>query len=252
MPIKAITFDFWQTLYSSKPVDFKKRIRQLQGNVEQAAGLTLEPARFEGAVKVARDTWNRTWIEDHRTLNAGDWLAIILQQLRISLDPGDQLRIQTELENRILTETPHLTSEAPAVLADLSARYHLAIISDTGIIPGRALRQILAGDGLMGFFSHLTFSDEIGHSKPHPKAFLITLAALDVKPADSIHVGDLLRTDIAGAQNVGMRGVQYTGLNHNGWPKTTDQAAVKRVSPDAVIGRHTELKSLLQRWNNSA
>jgi putative hydrolase of the HAD superfamily len=244
LTIKAITFDFWQTLYAPKPVDNTERTRRLKTDIERGNGVVYEQFRFEAAVKVARDTWNWTWVEEHRTMNANEWLAIVLQHLEISLEPAHLLEIETGMENSILSHTPILVPEAHKVLARLSSQYRLAIISDTGLTPGRVLRQILEADNLMGYFTHLTFSDEIGRSKPHPNAFLTTLEALGVAPAEAVHVGDLLRTDIAGAQNVGMRGVQYIGVSQE-----DRLAPVPNVTPDAVIRNHAELEPLLQKWS---
>jgi putative hydrolase of the HAD superfamily len=241
LAIKAITFDFWQTLYKNKPVDYDERLRRLKTDIEAGNGRVVEPVRLEAAVKVARDTWNRAWVEDYRTMMADEWLAIVLQYLGISLQPDHLLDMQTRLENSVLSDMPILVQEVHTVLAGLSQRYRLGIISDTGLTPGRVLRQILETDSLAGYFSHLTFSDEIGYSKPHPQAFLTTLKALGAGPAEAVHIGDLLRTDIAGAKGVGMRGVQYIGVDY-------DRQSGTDVTPDAIIRNHTELELLLQQW----
>ncbi len=251
MTIKAITFDFWSTLYTSKTTDYTERLRLLKTEVEEGSGVDFEQDQFEAAVKAAREIWRRTWLEDYRTIDAEEWLDIVLKSLDVSLNSADLLKIQTRIENTVLNDRPVLVGEAHTVLADLSTHYKLAIISDTGLTPGRTLRQVLESDHLTGYFTHLTFSDEIGRSKPHPDAFLTTLDALDVKPAEAVHIGDLLRTDIAGAQNVGMRGVQYTGLNHDQWSRAVDAPVAGIVTPDAVIDSHTELAALIKRWNNS-
>ena len=245
MTIKIITFDFWQTLYENSAIDYSQRISYLKTEIEQASGLFFEQTRFEAGVKVARDTWNRTWVQDYRTMGADEWLAILLQYLGVSLTEEQIQPIQSWIEDGVLTRSPNLTPEAREVLVGLSGRYSLAIISDTGLTPGRVLRQILEADNIIGFFTHLTFSDEIGRSKPHPDAFLTTLKALGGKPSEAVHIGDLLRTDIAGAQGVGMRGVQYIGLNYDKHPENG-------VTPDAIIRSHTELESLLQQWHNAA
>jgi FMN phosphatase YigB (HAD superfamily) len=139
--------------------------------------------------------------------------------------------------------------EVPAMLVELSTRYPLAIISDTGITPGRVLRQILEKDGVLGYFSHLTFSDELGWSKPHPEAFLSTLIALNARPDSAVHIGDLLRTDILGAQSVGMRAVQYIGVNQDDWSMQMEYAPKVSITPHAVISHHTELTGLLKQWS---
>jgi putative hydrolase of the HAD superfamily len=243
--IKAVTFDFWQTLYQPKPVDDIERLRQLKVDFERGDGTVFEQHLFEAAVKVARDTWTRAWVEEHRTMTANEWLAIVLQYLNRSLEAAHLLDIQTRMENSLLDRRPTLVPEAHDVLAWLSSRYRLAIISDTGLTPGRVLRQILEADQLTGYFAHLTFSDELGRSKPHPDAFLATLKALDARPEEAVHVGDLLRTDIAGAKNAGMRGVQYIGLSRD-----NGLTAGVTVTPDAINRHHAELEPLLQSWSH--
>jgi putative hydrolase of the HAD superfamily len=151
----------------------------------------------------------------------------------------------------MLEEPPEVVPDASAVLAELAADYRLAVISDTGLTPGRVLRQILEQDGLLPYFTHLTFSDELGRSKPHAEAFEATLAALNATPAEGVHVGDLLRTDIAGAQSVGMRGVQYVGVMRDEWSMSLAHPSPEPVTPDAVIHAHTELPPLLARWNGA-
>ena len=206
--------------------------------------------QFKAAIKAARNTWSRTWVEEHRTMTANEWLGIMLNELETSLSPTHLSEIRTNLENTILNDWPILAPEARAALADLSPHYQLAIISDTGITPGRILRQILEKDGLFDHFTHLTFSDEVGRSKPHPNVFLTTLKALGANPQEAVHIGDLLRTDIAGAQAVGMRAVQYTGINPDGRSEIAD-VSTTTVTPDAVIKNLMELKPLLQQWNGA-
>lgn len=245
MPIKAITFDFWSTLYKSKTVDYAKRLLKLRESVEQSSGGNFAPEQFEAAVKVARETWSRTWSVEHRTMTAAEWLAVVLRELNTSLHLDDLAEIQTGMENSILNDLPTVVPEVPTILAGLAKSYRLAIISDTGITPGRVLRQLLEQDNLTGYFTHLTFSDEVGRSKPHPAAFLTTLDALGAAPTEAVHIGDLLRTDIAGAQAVGMRAVQYIGLNHDQANGLENGA---KITPDAVIRSHEELGPLLRQW----
>lgn len=248
MPIKAITFDFWSTLYHSKTVDYAKRLVQLKESLVQRSSAAFDHEQFEAAVKVARTTWSRTWAKDHRTMTAEEWLAIILRELSLPLELESLADIRHNMEHSILADLPTLVPEVKSVLADLSTRYRLAVISDTGITPGRVLRHLLEQDDLIRYFTHLTFSDEVGRSKPHPSAFLTTLSALDATPAEAVHIGDLLRTDIAGAQAVGMRAVQYIGVSHD---QADGLADGRKITPDAVIRSHEELEPLLRQWNGN-
>lgn len=248
MPVKAITFDFWSTLYRSATVDYSKRLLELKRNVEQRSGTEFDSDQFREAVKLARQTWTQTWVEEYRTIPADEWLGVVLAELEVSLIPEHLRQVQIGLEESVYQDLPTPVPEARAVLADLSATHRLAVISDTGITPGRVLRRLLEQDEIIDYFSRLTFSDEVGYSKPHPQAFLTTLNLLGVEPPEAVHVGDLLRTDIAGAQGVGMRAVQYTGVNQDGSLSMGD-TPVSHIEPDAVIQNHAELRPLLEQWN---
>jgi putative hydrolase of the HAD superfamily len=249
LTIKAITFDFWATLYKPKTIDYTQRLLQLKESVEQHSGNSFDLVQFQAAVKVARKTWSRIWTEEYRTITASEWLEIMLQELGAALSAPHLFEIKTSMENSVLENLPSLVPEARTVLPKLVKNYKLAIISDTGITPGRVLRKILKKDNIIGFFSHLTFSDEVGRSKPHAQVFLTTLNALGTKPHEAVHVGDLLRTDIAGAQNVGMRAVQYIGVSHDkGATETLFASSAAEIIPNEVIKDHTALVSLLQQW----
>ncbi|MEI2697671.1 MAG: HAD family hydrolase [Microthrixaceae bacterium] len=72
----------------------------------------------------------------------------------------------------------------------------------SGLAPSATLRRILAGHGLLGFFDHWSFSDEVGTFKPDPVIFEHALGRTRRRadPSEAAHVGDLRRTDVAGAQ----------------------------------------------------
>ena len=245
MTIKAITFDFWATLYKPRQVDPDQRLLKFKNTLELRSGQVIDLPQIKQAINLAREAWSLTWTNAHRTLGADEWLTIMLKELNLSLTAEHLLEIQNGMENSVLEQRPTLVPEAGEFLSQLATHYRLAIISDTGITPGRVLRQILETDQVIEHFNHLTFSDELGRSKPHPDAFRSTLAALGVSPAEAVHVGDLLRTDIAGAQGMGMRGVQYVGVSHDEGSDMSDAS----ITPDAIIKDHRELIPLLRQWD---
>ncbi|MBN1995483.1 MAG: HAD family hydrolase [Anaerolineae bacterium] len=251
MTIKAITFDFWATLYQPKTVNYNQRLYQLKEAIEAYSGETFDLAQFQAAVQTARTTWSRAWEEEHRTIAAGEWLGVMLTQLGISLAPPHLLEIKTRLENSVLDDLPAPVAGVETMLAGLARDYRLAVISDTGLTPGRILHQIMKKDRLDGYFAHFTFSDEVGYSKPNVRAFLATLKALAAKPHEAVHIGDLLRTDIDGAQKVGMRAVQYIGVNYD-QADSSSKPAQTPIIPDAIIKDYAELPLLLKQWQGGS
>jgi putative hydrolase of the HAD superfamily len=88
-----------------------------------------------------------------------------------------------------------------------------ALICDTGFTPGRVIRELLDQAGLLPYLEVLCFSDEVGIPKPGNEIFAKALAELGVRPPEAIHVGDLRRTDIAGAHDVGMHAARFKGVH---------------------------------------
>jgi putative hydrolase of the HAD superfamily len=125
-----------------------------------------------------------------------------------------------------------------AALKDAGLR--LGIICDVGFTPSHILRAHLEGRGILGQFDHLSFSDEVGAYKPSPVIFQHALEGLGgPAPAEVAHVGDLRRTDVAGAKGMGMTSVRYTGMFDD---DTADQPEADhviddhRVLPGIVLG----------------
>ena len=96
-------------------------------------------------------------------------------------------------------------------------------LSDLALIPPQAgtpamarlveLVGLLRGRGLLPLFDHWSFSDEVGVYKPDPAIFRHALSGLgDPAPDRVAHIGDRIRTDVAGARGMGMIAVRYTGV----------------------------------------
>lgn len=111
-----------------------------------------------------------------------------------------------------------------------------ALICDTGLTPGRVVRELLDRHGLLAPLRATIFSDEWSLPKPHPRVFLAALEALEVPAEEAVHVGDLRRTDVAGARGVGMGTVRIKAAHD-------DTSALAEA--DRVAASHAELLSLL-------
>jgi putative hydrolase of the HAD superfamily len=88
-----------------------------------------------------------------------------------------------------------------------------ALICDTGLTPGRVVRKLLDAHGLLAPLRETIFSDEWSLPKPHPRVFEAALDSLGIAAEDAVHVGDLRRTDVAGARAVGMGTIRITAAN---------------------------------------
>jgi putative hydrolase of the HAD superfamily len=203
--IRAVTFDFWGTLYDNREADsFRLALIQdklhVDGDLRQA---------YERAHQLAHHYWRA----ERRPLLAAGRLEAMLDHLGVSMCQRAKAELVTGLEEALLQVPPEPVRNVRYLLHALQDQgVRLGLISDTGITPGRVLRTIMGRDGLLNYFQHCTFSDEIGRSKPDPLPFEHTLEALGAEASLATHIGDLPETDIAGAKAMGMRAVLFTGI----------------------------------------
>ncbi|GAA6733158.1 HAD family hydrolase [Thermus oshimai] len=236
MKPKAITFDFWGTLFTEGPAFLEKVMParyEILLDALSEAGHPAEEGEVREAYRQAALAFEEAWRAGEH-LSTYDRVARIFALLGAPHDPG-----LIALTARRLEESSLLVDLTPlpgvSALKELAKRYPLAIVSDTGVTPGRLLREHLKRQGL-DLFQAYSFSDETGFVKPRPEAFRVALEALGVAPEEALHVGDLPHTDIKGAFGAGYPwAVQYVGLKEvNG-----------EVKPTAKVKDHRELLPLL-------
>jgi putative hydrolase of the HAD superfamily len=239
--LQAITFDFWGTLYQNAYAR-DERLHLLEDVLARHSQPRPWTA-LEAAYRHAGDVWERVWRGEHRSLTTEHWLREMLVFLDVDLGEDALADLCRPIEEIYLRgDKPRLVPGVADVLPRLAQRYRLGLISDTGLTPGRVLREILRRDGLLPHFCTLTFSDETGAAKPLPEQFLRTLDILQVRPEQAAHVGDLPETDLAGARGVGMKAILFLGVSdrQDGWPLA-----------DGVFEEYGELEGLLKRLDGT-
>ena len=237
--LRAITFDYWNTLF----VDVNGRARE-QRRVAvlraELAALELDPpqAAVDEALRAGFDFFDRVWIREHRTPSCGELVDSILAVLGARVPEDARERLVSRFELLVLDLPPEPVPSAVYTLPLLAERYRLAVVCDTGYSPGSVLRELLERNGMLAYFEYLYFSNEHGMSKPDVRVFQHTLAALDVRAPEAAHVGDIQRTDIAGAQAAGMAAVHFIGANNHDAGRSTADLIVRHFDelPAALGG----------------
>jgi HAD superfamily hydrolase (TIGR01509 family) len=139
----------------------------------------------------------------------------------------------------VLLVPPAVDPGARAALEAIVARgYALVLVCNTMRTPGVMLRKLLEQYGLLGFFKHTTFSDEVGIRKPAPEIFALSLRAVGGDAATAVHVGDDAVLDVEGARAAGMRVIQV---------RSTLGRAPAGQRADLVIPSMRELPAAIER-----
>jgi putative hydrolase of the HAD superfamily len=200
--IKAITLDLWNTLICVK--DYTSlRIEHLVELLDKQNAFSDEKVIRQVYVSI-QDLWRPDSAKSYRFVSVKERVEMILKKLGIEIPQGPKLAIVRDFEEVILKDPPSLLDGVKFTLESLHREYPLGLVSDSGFTPGRILRKILQSLGVLRFFDCTVFSDEVGYNKPNPLMFSQALKLLKVQPKETIHVGDLIETDIAGAKLAGM------------------------------------------------
>jgi len=227
--LKAVTFDYWNTLFVDVHGRDRERRRAEMLSAElEALGRTVPQTALDEALRAGFDFFDRVWIAEHRTPSCGELVDSILAALSARVPEDARERLVGRFELLVLDLPPELMPGAAYALPLLAERYRLAVVCDTGYSPGRVLREVLERNGMLAYFEYLFFSNEHGMSKPDVRVFQHTLAALDVRAPEAAHVGDIQRTDIAGAQAAGMAAVHFIGANNHDAGRSTADLMVRR------------------------
>ena len=215
MTIRAVTFDFWQTLVAERHGEMRELQIAYWRRVLADAGQPRSAPQLADAFAANWEVFEERWRTNTGPYGARDTVAFAADVLDLRLTDG--LRRDLEDGFRIVGETaplyPAQGLEA-CLIALRGAGCRIGIVCDVGLTGSPVLRRRLEGFGLLKYFDAWSFSDETGWFKPAAEAFEPALGGLGVEPTGAAHVGDNERTDIAGAVPLGMTSVQYTGLFH--------------------------------------
>ncbi|MBX3179487.1 MAG: HAD family hydrolase [Candidatus Hydrogenedentes bacterium] len=209
MSIRAITFDFWMTLFEER-----NRHERHACRVEAFCKATGAPREETSqALRAAHDYFFHIHEHEQRTLTPRDAVDMVCDALGIALDPEEADAMADVFGTAIHVFPPVPIPGALDAVKAASERVPVGLISDSGMSPGASLRKLLDDNGFTPHFTVLTFSDEVGVAKPQAPMFHRTAAALGVAPSELFHVGDLEPTDIRGVQAVGGVAALFAGAN---------------------------------------
>ncbi|OYR52403.1 HAD family hydrolase [Halorubrum sp. Ea1] len=190
----AVTFDLFGTLvdveYPSDPAEIVARELESRG-------------------VAVPDDWHVAYGERHVDAPAGAEVPLPAHVAH-ALDSRGVDAAENVVRHAVVAAfDPDVTRREGALDAvrDVSEQGAVGLLSNCAV--PELVSKTLIRAGLRGEFDAVTTSVGCGWRKPHPKAFEAAAEALDVAPAELIHVGDDPATD-GGVEDVGGRFVDVT------------------------------------------
>lgn len=122
-----------------------------------------------------------------------------------------------------------LTAGAERVLSRLQEQYALALVTNGGPDTQDPKLDAL---GIADYFEAVVLAGFDTASKPAPEPFERALGSLDVEPSETVHVGNSLAHDVAGAHAVGLEAV---------WVRPSPSATANGHTPAWTVDALPEL-----------
>ena len=214
--IKAIIFDFWDTLCPAT-IDFVH-----VKSITDDEGVPMEQfiRRYEEAVQEK----NYKTFEELRTDFFKEFSTLNHESM--------EKELYEIYHNRF--DKIYFFPRTEKTLKKLRKEgYKLGLMTNTESIMAKKIEDKL---NLKYYFDYLGYSFEMKAVKPSSKTFKTVLAKLGVKPSEAIMVGDSLRSDIAGAKAVGM---------HTCYLERRKKLPVEGLDPDYKIHSIEEIFMVL-------
>jgi len=215
--IQAVTFALWQTLIDEND-QFHSEVmsRRARAIVEIAEGsgrrVTLEAAT--GAYSDAAEVLEYSWYSGV-AIDNGKRVQMINDLLGLGLGVDQLDGLRRKLEATHSREGLTIVPGARDMLAALGRHYRLIVVSDSWMTSSLEIRSALASAGISPFFESMYFSDQTGLTKQTGEGFHQALRPTGINPNHVVHVGDLVESDVAGAQRAQVAGtVLVTRVNH--------------------------------------
>jgi len=248
-PVKVLTFDIWDTIVIDDSDEPKRKAMGLPPKRVARRDLLheflsrhepVERRLVDLAYDVTDAAFNKVWHDHFVTWTIGQRLKITLSGLGRNLPDNDFAELVRLHEQMELDVRPSLVPGADEAIQALAKKYTLAIVSDAIVSPGRCLRELLKGEGLLDYFKCFAFSDEVGWSKPAKPMFDCITESLGCSIEQIVHIGDREHNDVGGPHALGARAILLTVAKDRG--SETSKA-------DAICRDYKDLPALVDSLN---
>ncbi len=217
-PVQALSFDLDDTLLDGSRFSFQETILPTCADLARVIG--LEANRI---LEANSKTWQSYWpeVEEKWALGGLSGAEVSLEAWRRTLmacgrDDESLARLARDIHSQHRRKALRLFDDVHELLNVLKPRLRLAVITNGASDTQRGTLRLL---GIEQVFDAIVISGEVGVAKPDKSVFTLAVQKLGVKKENAWHVGDSMKTDVAGALGAGLTAVW---LNRAGVPRKED------------------------------
>ncbi|MES2772839.1 MAG: HAD family hydrolase [Bacteroidota bacterium] len=216
--IKHLSLDLWMTLIRSHPA-YKRKRAELFCRFFSVADLDAA----EKAIRKIDLMANHINETTGGNIDAVELYLLVLHEVHNdwkSISPSDLRSFYKETERLFEEFTPLPADESVTEGLQMAqdGGITMNILSNTGFIKGYMLQKGLDQLGWSRYFSFSLFSDETGHSKPHPSMFDAVWTGVTklndgngaIAKTEILHFGDNPFADVEGAARYGFASALFT------------------------------------------
>jgi HAD superfamily hydrolase (TIGR01662 family) len=239
MPIKAVLFDMFDTLMLiEKDHEFYAPSIRRMYNYLTAQGINVPFEKFEQTYIIERNKIfakiDANFEEPHFNVR----IAATLQSLGHNYDVSNPVVATATSEFcEEFMKFVCIDADTKPTLKTLHETYKLGMVSNFAI--PECVLKLLSRSGIDNLFDVIVVSGAVNKRKPSQEIFTYALEMMNLKPEETVFVGDTIDADIEGAKAVGMKAIYIE--------RRTQKASEKFV-PDRTIKRLSELPSILSGY----
>jgi len=246
VPIRAVIFDLFDTLVDLQlerlpPLEIGGRRVPATTTDLHAAVAVRHPVPLEAFAESLGQV-DRDWRKHHYPRGIEfptvERFEKVLNGLGLPTD--DLVAELTEIHMSALRDHAVVPAHHGACLQRMARSVQLGLCSNFS--HSATALEILGAAGLDGHFGSLVVSVDLGIRKPRREIFEAVLDELGVRPEQTLHVGDNLEADVAGAAPLGIRTVWITRRVPD---SNRARAEYTGPDPDFIVRDIAEIEAIL-------
>lgn len=236
--LKAIFFDMDETLCGTSQAD-KVAGQEFAAWIKTTYPKLTDPEAFlqrylQGVYKKLNAEFPQlvALLPDENAFRCG-LIKAILEEQGVEVSAEEAQQAQNFFDSARMNAFSFLPG-VKEMLAELRQHYTLVVITNGPIF---SQHPKLAATNMSEWVDHIIVGGEEPEEKPAASIFHKALSLAGVKPQESLHIGDSLAADIAGANDMDILSVW---VNPTGTENSTD------IEPDYEVRDTVELKEILK------